>query len=160
MVVEHHGFWLGRYGLCCSRFFPDFLIEVTALPRRRVCWWWRGWHGLFPAHVFPCGRKGVSLLRWCCGGAESCDGLAAAVRIMAFVQQNGRRLAWIEVITLLAFVIFLLIRLTNPDLWHPALAAKSRWISPILMAFCAVLFSRRLTPGTAAATSIITTLAM
>lgn len=35
-----------------------------------------------------------------------------------YLRDHWRRLAVIEVITLLAFALFLFIRLTNPDLWH------------------------------------------
>lgn len=38
--------------------------------------------------------------------------------LAAYLREHGRRLAWIEAITLLIFVLFLLVRLTNPDLWH------------------------------------------
>lgn len=39
--------------------------------------------------------------------------------LLAYIGEHGRRLLWIEAITLLAFLFFLVIRLTNPDLWHP-----------------------------------------
>ena len=37
----------------------------------------------------------------------------------AFLHQHWKRLAWMEVIALLAFLFMIGIRLTNPDLWHP-----------------------------------------
>lgn len=37
----------------------------------------------------------------------------------AYLRANLRNLVWIEAISLGAFIFFLLIRLTNPDLWHP-----------------------------------------
>ncbi len=36
-----------------------------------------------------------------------------------YLQSHWRRLFWIEVTTLVLFIAFLLIRLMNPDLWHP-----------------------------------------
>ena len=42
----------------------------------------------------------------------------------AYIQACWRRLLGIEVVTLLAFVAFLLIRLTNPDLWHPSFGGE------------------------------------
>ncbi|MDE2950711.1 MAG: DUF2298 domain-containing protein [Chloroflexota bacterium] len=36
-----------------------------------------------------------------------------------FLRGNWRRLAWMELLAILAFVLMLVIRLTNPDLWHP-----------------------------------------
>ena len=36
-----------------------------------------------------------------------------------FLRANWRRLAWMELLAILAFVLMLVIRLTNPDLWHP-----------------------------------------
>lgn len=39
--------------------------------------------------------------------------------LMAYIRENRRRLMLIELITLLAFLGFLAVRLTNPDLWHP-----------------------------------------
>lgn len=41
-----------------------------------------------------------------------------------YLRQHGARLLWIEVITLLAFAFFLIIRLTNPDLWHPSFGGE------------------------------------
>ncbi|MCY4072709.1 MAG: DUF2298 domain-containing protein [Chloroflexi bacterium] len=39
--------------------------------------------------------------------------------LMQFLRGNWRRLAWMELLAILAFVLMLVIRLTNPDLWHP-----------------------------------------
>ena len=46
---------------------------------------------------------------------------AAFVRIqlVEFLRDNWKRLAWIEVISLAAFLLMIAVRLTNPDLWHP-----------------------------------------
>jgi YYY domain-containing protein len=41
-----------------------------------------------------------------------------------YLRANRARLAWIEVITLMAFIGFLGVRLTNPDLWHPWLGGE------------------------------------
>jgi YYY domain-containing protein len=40
--------------------------------------------------------------------------------IGAYLRAHWRRIAWIEVIALLAFLFFIGVRLTNPDLWHVA----------------------------------------
>lgn len=40
-------------------------------------------------------------------------------RFLEYIRANWRRLAFIELITLTLFVVFLFVRLTNPDLWHP-----------------------------------------
>jgi len=40
-------------------------------------------------------------------------------RLAAFMCQHWRRLAWIELISIIAFAVMILVRLTNPDLWHP-----------------------------------------
>lgn len=45
-------------------------------------------------------------------------GWRARGEIRAYLREHWQRIAWIEVITLLAFVFFLFVRLTNPDLWH------------------------------------------
>ncbi|MYD11409.1 MAG: hypothetical protein F4X02_15365 [Chloroflexi bacterium] len=46
---------------------------------------------------------------------------AALVRIqlVEFLRDNWKRLAWIELISLAAFLLMIAVRLTNPDLWHP-----------------------------------------
>jgi len=46
---------------------------------------------------------------------------AALIRIqlVEFLRDNWKRLAWIELITIAAFLLMIAVRLTNPDLWHP-----------------------------------------
>lgn len=44
----------------------------------------------------------------------------ARARAMRFLRENWRRLAWMELLTFAAFLFMIGIRLTNPDLWHPA----------------------------------------
>ncbi|MBI5670424.1 MAG: hypothetical protein HZC41_20720 [Chloroflexi bacterium] len=44
--------------------------------------------------------------------------------LAAYVREHAARLIGIEAITLLAFVFFLAIRLTNPDLWHPSFGGE------------------------------------
>ena len=41
------------------------------------------------------------------------------VRFVDFLRDNWKRLAWIEVIAIAAFLALIIVRLTNPDLWHP-----------------------------------------
>ncbi len=40
-------------------------------------------------------------------------------RIFEFLRDNWKRLAWMEVIAMTAFLAMIVVRLTNPDLWHP-----------------------------------------
>lgn len=42
----------------------------------------------------------------------------------AYIRQNFRRLLVIEAITLVVFIGFLFVRLTNPDLWHPSFGGE------------------------------------
>ncbi len=46
-------------------------------------------------------------------------GYRRRVRLMSFLREHWRRLAWIELIGIVAFAAMILVRLTNPDLWHP-----------------------------------------
>ncbi len=39
-------------------------------------------------------------------------------RLAAFLRDNWKRLAWLELISIAAFAAMILVRLTNPDLWH------------------------------------------
>lgn len=45
-------------------------------------------------------------------------------QFVAYMRTHWRRLLAIEVITLIAFVAFLFIRLSNPDLWHPSFGGE------------------------------------
>ena len=47
------------------------------------------------------------------------SGLLVRARLLDFVREHWRRLAWIELISLAAFLALVVVRLTNPDLWHP-----------------------------------------
>lgn len=46
--------------------------------------------------------------------------LLIRVRLVEFLRDHWRRLAWMELIGLIAFLALIVVRLTNPDLWHPA----------------------------------------
>ena len=40
-------------------------------------------------------------------------------RLLDFLREHWRRLAWMELLAIAAFLLMIGIRLTNPDLWHP-----------------------------------------
>ncbi len=42
------------------------------------------------------------------------------VRLRHFLQAHWKRLAWMEVLAIAAFSLMIIVRLTNPDLWHYA----------------------------------------
>ena len=46
-------------------------------------------------------------------------GIRNRQRLAAFLRGNWKRLAWIELIGVTAFLVMIIVRLTNPDLWHP-----------------------------------------
>ena len=46
-------------------------------------------------------------------------GYRRRIQLRAFLREHWRRLAWIELIGIVAFAAMILVRLTNPDLWHP-----------------------------------------
>ncbi len=41
------------------------------------------------------------------------------IQFVEFLRDHWKRLAWIELITIAAFLVMIAVRLTNPDLWHP-----------------------------------------
>ena len=41
------------------------------------------------------------------------------IRFIEFVRDNWKRLAWIELLSMVVFLMMIAVRLTNPDLWHP-----------------------------------------
>ncbi|MCY4466433.1 MAG: DUF2298 domain-containing protein [Chloroflexi bacterium] len=41
------------------------------------------------------------------------------LRLLDFLREHWRRLAWMELLSIAAFLLMIGIRLTNPDLWHP-----------------------------------------
>ena len=40
-------------------------------------------------------------------------------RLTRFLRDHWRRLAWLEIVALVVFLVMIAVRLTNPDLWHP-----------------------------------------
>jgi YYY domain-containing protein len=50
--------------------------------------------------------------------------LQRGLSLPAYIRQHWRRLLGIEGITLVAFLAFLAVRLTNPDLWHPSFGGE------------------------------------
>lgn len=47
-------------------------------------------------------------------------GFRNRAHLVGFLRQHWRRLAWMELIALAAFLVMIAVRLTNPDLWHLA----------------------------------------
>ncbi len=45
--------------------------------------------------------------------------LLVRIRLVEFLRDNWKRLAWMELIAFVAFLALIIVRLTNPDLWHP-----------------------------------------
>ena len=45
--------------------------------------------------------------------------LLTRIRLVEFIRDNWRRLACIELLSMVAFLGLIVVRLTNPDLWHP-----------------------------------------
>ncbi len=41
------------------------------------------------------------------------------IRFIEFLRDHWKRLAWIELLSIAAFLMMIAVRLTNPDLWHP-----------------------------------------
>lgn len=50
---------------------------------------------------------------------SACFGFRNRDHLLAFLRKHWRRLAWIELIGIIAFALMIFVRLTNPDLWHP-----------------------------------------
>ncbi len=78
---------------------------------------WLAWYGA-SAGLAVWSRAGILLAL----ALLLAGGLALALRrgagFAGYVRQRWRRLAAVEIITLLAFLGFLAVRLANPDLWH------------------------------------------
>lgn len=65
-------------------------------------------------------QSGVLLCMAALAGMSLALGWKRRGEIATFLRERWGRLAWIEFITLLLFVAFIGVRLTNPDLWHVA----------------------------------------
>jgi YYY domain-containing protein len=50
--------------------------------------------------------------------------LRQRTRLVAFLQEHWRLLLGVEMITLICFLVFLAIRMSNPDLWHPSFGGE------------------------------------
>jgi YYY domain-containing protein len=84
---------------------------------------WLAWF-VSSARIPMWSQTGIAAALLVVAALSAVMGWRRRAELSAFVRENGRRMAWIEVITLLAFVIFLVIRLTNPDLWHPSFGGE------------------------------------
>ncbi len=49
---------------------------------------------------------------------SACIGFRNRMALAAFMRAHWRRLAWIELVSIVAFAAMIIVRLTNPDLWH------------------------------------------
>ncbi len=99
--------------------FPSFADRGYSLAKTAglLIAGWLAWYGA-SAGLATWSRGGVLaalLLVFALGAALTLRGRAGFV---GYVRENWRRLAAVEAITLLAFLGFLAVRLTNPDLWH------------------------------------------
>ncbi len=99
--------------------FPSFADRGYSLAKTAglLVSGWLAWYGA-SAGLATWSRAGILLAL----ALLLAGGLALALRrragLTSYVRQRWRRLAAIEVITLLAFLGFLAVRLANPDLWH------------------------------------------
>ncbi len=91
---------------------------------------------LFAYLSFVLGSAGLAVSRSLLLGVLGL--IAIAGLVTAWVTRQGlikdlkkiwKQLLVEEVVTIVMFAFFLLIRWLNPDLWHPGAVAKSRWIS-------------------------------
>ena len=85
--------------------------------------------GLLLVAWFAWALSSLKIPIWSQGGILLSLGLLTALsawlarrnrkRLAAYLRDHWRRLAWIELISIIAFAAMILVRLTNPDLWHP-----------------------------------------
>lgn len=85
-----------------------------------------GWFAWFlsSARIPMWSQTGVLISLLVLAGFSLVMGWRKRGELAAYIRENGRRLLWIEVITLMTFILFLIVRLTNPDLWHPYMGGE------------------------------------
>lgn len=64
-------------------------------------------------------QAGVLLSLLLVGLLSAMLGYRNRTRLWDFLREHWRRLAWMELLSIAAFLLMIGIRLTNPDLWHP-----------------------------------------
>ncbi len=64
-------------------------------------------------------QAGVLLSLLLVGLLSALLGYRNRTQLWGFLREHWRRLAWMELLSIAAFLLMIGIRLTNPDLWHP-----------------------------------------
>lgn len=64
-------------------------------------------------------QAGLLLSLLLVGSLSALVGFRNHRRLLDFLREHWRRLAWMELLSIAAFLLMIGIRLTNPDLWHP-----------------------------------------
>ena len=67
---------------------------------------------------------------------------------LSFFRERWRTVAICEVVFIVAFLAFVMLRMANPDLWHQWQGARSRWTRPTSTPCSSPRSCRRTTPGT------------
>jgi YYY domain-containing protein len=70
-------------------------------------------------HLMAFSRESISAALLCLAAVSLMVLIAKRSEIVGFVRSHWRTLAVGEVVFLVAFAVFLIIRMANPDLWHP-----------------------------------------
>ena len=63
-------------------------------------------------------QAGILLALLLCAALSALLAIRNREALLAFLRARWRRLAWMEVLAIAAFLLMVLVRLTNPDLWH------------------------------------------
>jgi YYY domain-containing protein len=98
---------LADRGYGFAKFFGMFLVA------------WLAWL-VSSARIPAWSQIGVLVALFGVGAVSVYIAWRTRAKIVTYLQEYWRRLLAIEVITLVLFLAFLAVRLSNPDLWHPA----------------------------------------